>query len=658
MLKPRRMSRIIIVGSKECQEKTIETLHGMNIIHIVDFVKPDGTFKLGTPLKKASTASEQLVKLRSIAKVLEVEETEIKRMGEEKVRENIAEKIGTIELNISGTGEAKTKMDNLLKELETKISELLPFSGFRIPLEAFRGYESLAVFVGNVGVDVEDSIRKITSDYELFRSEEDERLMALFAPKKCESEISKALIEAKYSEAKVPEGRGLAKDNLAELQEHRKKLEERLERTAKELETLRKKHIEFILACEEHLRIEVEKAEAPLRFATTEHSFIVDGWVASDKFDRMKKTLDKKTHSTLHIERLETREEPEEPPVALSNPKPARPFEFLLDMFSTPKYEEVDPTLILMIVFPIFFGLMIGDAGYGLFIMLFGVMLRKRYLLGVGGKAVGNILVLGGLFATIFGFALFGDFLGIPFQVHDAEYSWSSLLGVNIPIVAQIHKLEKSGVTDLLVLSIVAAFLHLSIGFIFGVVNEAKHNKKHSVAKIAWLLVLIAVFMLLIHTARGTRIGGWVYRNVLFASTDWAVSVPGLAIPMLTIILLIIGTVILVATEGIMSVMEIPSLVGNTISYTRLAAIGVAKGAMALAFNGMLLPMVLGGSVIAILGLVFLIGAHLMIFILGIISAGIQSLRLNYVEFFLKFYKGGGTKFTPFGHSRRHTIAG
>ena len=126
-------------------------------------------------------------------------------------------------------------------------------------------------------------------------------------------------------------------------------------------------------------------------------------------------------------------------------------------------------------------------------------------------------------------------------------------------------------------------------------------------------------------------------------------------IPAVGIYLLAAGAVILVGTEGGLSVMEIFGLIANLVSYARLAAVGVAKAAMALAFNIIVLTTFIfpgldtGNYLLVIVGLVFGFLFHLIVFLLGAVSAFIQSIRLNYVEYFLKFFKGAGTEFRPFG---------
>jgi len=297
---------------------------------------------------------------------------------------------------------------------------------------------------------------------------------------------------------------------------------------------------------------------------------------------------------------------------------------------------ELNPT---GFIFSIFFGFIIGYLGYGILVIILGLYLRKRYIFGIGGRGVGNPLLIGGIFACIFGAVVF-----------------SEAFGFHLPHHPMIHKLEIEGVIELLVLSIVAAFVHLGLGFIIGFFNNVRRNLKHAIAKIGWIFVLFAIFLLLMLMAEGTQVGGWVCTNILFSIQKNSMDAAGLKVPVFSIYFLIIGFIMLIVFEGALAAMEILSLVGNVASYLRLAAVGVAKGATAMAFNSMFLPMIVGGNIIfIILGGLMLVMMHALVFLLGTISAGIQSLRLNYVEFFLKFYEGGGTKFKPFGYARRYT---
>jgi V/A-type H+-transporting ATPase subunit I len=468
-------------------------------------------------------------------------------------------------------------------------------------------------------------------------------ILSMIVTKEIEEKIVKILQSEDLTTAKIDHSILFSK-----MREVCEKLEEEKEKEEKELDDIKVKYAPFILASDELLSIEVEKVEAPLRFAVTDleaplrfavtdHFFVIDCFVLTERIGEVKKRLDK-VHESISIERLEG---DDEKPVILDNPKPVKPFEFMTNLFSTPKYKEVDPTLILSIFFSIFFGFIIGDLGYGILVIILGLYLRKKYIFGIGGGGVGNPLLIGGIFASIFGAVVF-----------------SEAFGFHLPHHPMIHKLEIEGVIELFVLSIVAAFLHLGIGFVIGFFNNVRRNKKHAIAKIGWLFTLFAIFLLLMLMAEGTQVGGWVCTNILFSIQKNSIDVGGLLVPVFSLYFLVIGLITLIVFEGVFAVMEILSLVGNTVSYLRLAAVGVAKAATALAFNSMFLPMIVGGNMIyVVIGVLLLVMMHVIVFILGIISAGIQGLRLNYVEFFLKFYEGGGTKFKPFGYRRRYTRA-
>ncbi|HYS71045.1 MAG TPA: V-type ATPase 116kDa subunit family protein, partial [Thermoplasmata archaeon] len=294
-----------------------------------------------------------------------------------------------------------------------------------------------------------------------------------------------------------------------------------------------------------------------------------------------------------------------------------------------------------------------------------------------------RVILYGGVFAYIFGMVLYGEIFGIPFHApleHPTELSWSALLGYNIPYTPPIQKLEAFGVIDLLLISVVASFIHLSIGYGVGFVNEVHHNKKHAISRIGWLFVLVGLFAFFAVLGRSKDLANPVPRvvNILFFDRPPLVWIPasGLAVgtmtfPYFAVACIVIGIVILLPTEGGLAPVETISLLANMMSYTRLAGVAVAKGAVALAFNTMLLPLIINEGlfettgaiqwnsniVMIVLGFILLFLAHAMVLILGAISASIQAIRLNYVEFFLKFYKGGGTLFSPFGERKREMEA-
>jgi V/A-type H+-transporting ATPase subunit I len=677
MFKPRAMTRTLIIGAKQDVEKTIELLHSLEVAHIIDFKPSDAEspLQLGLPTEKASGASQNLIKLRSSVQMLSLErEKQVisEKHSEKQLQHDISLKIQDLELSVLSLIESKTRIEEHYRKLNDRIRQLQPFAAMDIPLEDYQGYDHVTVFTGYVRdlKQLNENLPKITDEYELFTSEATDQMVALFISKSAKDEAGKLLGECGFTEVKLPEGKGLPKQFIEKWENQQKELSEKLLQTTKDILEFRKRHAEFILAGEEYLAIQVQKAEAPILFGTTEHSFLIDCWIPTEDIKKVQETLTEQMGDSLYIEEIQTKQE-DEPPTLLKNPRPVRRFEFLLELYSIPNYREIDPSFILSLIFPLFFGLMVGDIGYGILLILFGVLFMKLFKDSEGFTNIGWYIIIAGIFSLIFGLFLFGDMFGLPFlppthEVGVTAYSWSTLLGVHIPIPSVIHKMESLGMTQLLVISIIAGFLHIGLGLLIGMVIERKQNWKHMLTKLGLLFVLIALAVLIFVMADWT-IGHWIapLKGSAIAPVLWGFLIPlvkagfsfgGLVIPYVSIAFGILGIIIIGATAGGLGLVEVLEVTSHLMSYTRLAAICVAKAAMAFAFDMIGLGLILSGNiVIGILGVVLLVFMQLIVFSLGALSAGIQAVRLHYVEFFMKFYKGEGIRFNPFKFSRKYT---
>jgi V/A-type H+/Na+-transporting ATPase subunit I len=641
------MSRAVVVGPRDKLDTVIEALHDLKLIHIIDHRGDDDTFRIGKPLPPASELSDNLVKLRSIANILAVKEPPKER---EAVRvEELREKILALELNIAEEDGARKKAGALLGDLDRRIEELRPFAALGLPLDVYRGYETLSVLVGRLVKALPDEAIG-SAAAELFQAP---GVLAVFTPKPHADDVLVALGRFGFTQLDIPAGEGDPKDLLDEALSDREKWVARLDEIQGRLDKLRERYAAFVVAAEELLEIEVDKAEAPLRFAVSDHSFVIDGWVPSARLSDLRERAEA---LRLFVETEEHHSEPAEtePPVLLRNPKPAKPFEFLIHLYSTPSYHELDPTVFLFLAAPFFFGFMIGDAGYGALFIALGIVASVRATRGGIWWRIFFVTAVGGVWALLFGVFLFGEAFGIPFHPapgHLEELSWETF-GIFIPVAAVIHK--ALGTADMIYLSILFAALHLGTGYVIGFVNEIRHSKKHAIAKLGWLMCLLGLFTLLTRHLRWNRIAGWVWDVPLgwFPRMIEPIGLSGFAgvgIPFLSLIL-ILGA-LLALTESVIAPLEIASLLANVMSYTRLAGIGIGKAAIAAAFNTLILEdLIFAGQIpLVILGVALLIMAQLLVFLLGWISAGIQALRLNYVEAFIKFYKGNGIPFRPFG---------
>jgi V/A-type H+-transporting ATPase subunit I len=677
MFKPREMKRALIIGAKHDVEKTIELLHSLEIAHIVDYKPGDNEepLQLGTPTENASKYSQRLLKMRSSSQLLTLERGVPKnheKIPEKQIQKDIHLKVQDLELSILSLFETKTRIEEHYRKIDERIRQLQPFATIDIPLDYYQGYDHVAVFTGFIRdlKKLKDTLPKITDEYELFTSNEQDQMIAVFIEKSYSDEAAKLLSDCGFTEVKLPEGIGLPKQFIEKWTEQKKELSEKLVQITKDVLEFRKQHAEYILASEEYLSIEVQKAEAPVLFGMTEYSFLIDCWIPADDFQKTKETLEKEMTGSLYIQEIETQHE-DEPPTLLKNPKPVRRFEYLLEIYSLPNYRDIDPSFILSLIFPLFFGLMIGDIGYGILLILFGILFMKLFKDSEGFTNIGWYIIIAGVFSSIFGLLLFGDMFGLPFlaPAHEAGetvYSWSTLLGIHIPIPSVIHKMESLGMTQLLVISIIAGYLHLGFGLLIGTIVERKHNRKHAITKIGLLFVLTALALLIFVMADWT-IGQWLkpLKDTAIAPVLWGSLIPavkagfsfgGLLVPYITLLLAILGIVIIIIVSGGFGLVEVLEVTSHLMSYTRLAAICVAKAAMAFAFNMIGLGLILSGNIIiGILGVILLVFMQLMVFALGALSSGIQAVRLHYVEFFMKFYKGEGVRFNPFRYVRKYT---
>jgi V/A-type H+-transporting ATPase subunit I len=640
------MARAVLVGPREKLPSVIETLYDLKLIHILDYRGEDDTFHVGKPLPPAASLSEDLLKLRSIANILAVKAP--KKEAEEVRMDQLREKIHALELNITEEDEARKKAQTLIADLDRRIEELRPFAALDLPLETYRGYETITPLVGRIAREVSEAdLEDLPA--EVFGAS---GVIALFTRKADVDRVQATLGKFGFAQLEIPPGEGSPTALLETTAADREKWQKRLEEIQGRLDTLREKYARFVVAAEEALEIEVDKAEAPLRFAVSDHTFVVDGWAPETRLRELRSRLEAEG-IFVESEGSDGGHEEAQPPVLLRNPKPSKPFEFLIHLYSTPSYHELDPTLFLFIAAPFFFGFMIGDAGYGALFIAMGVVASVKIDRASIWWKIFFVTAVGGIWSLLLGLFIFGEAFGMPFHPapgHLEELSWESF-GIFVPLQTVLHK--TFAIADMMYLSLLFAALHLGAGYVFGFVNEIGHSKKHALAKLGWFSCLFGLFTLLTFTLSWSGVAHWVW-NVPLAwfpriiETNLSGFV-GKPIPLVSLIL-IFGA-FLALTESVIAPIEVAGLLANVMSYTRLAGLGIGKGAIAAAFNTIILEgLVRSGQVhFLILGIIFLVLSQILVFLLGWISAGIQALRLNYVEAFIKFFKGNGTPFRPFG---------
>jgi len=256
--------------------------------------------------------------------------------------------------------------------------------------------------------------------------------------------------------------------------------------------------------------------------------------------------------------------------------------------------------------------LMVGDIGYGLVILIFALVLKKKF--GTFGfvRNLADILIISSVPTMIFGFLFgeffgdFGEIMGWIHPIHFLGVTWNRLEAI-IPV---------------LIFAIALGVIHVFLGLIIGILNEiTRKNKKHLSEKVGMLLALSGLIAVL--------------ALALEITPSWSLY-PTIAVVIAALLLIIYGA-------GAMGPMEIMSSVGNILSYARLMAIGLASAILAFVANK------LGGEMeVLAVGIVVAVLLHALNIVLAMFSPSIHSVRLHLVEFFSKFYKGGGIVYKPF----------
>jgi len=341
--------------------------------------------------------------------------------------------------------------------------------------------------------------------------------------------------------------------------------------------------------------------------------FFIYGWMPAEKVASLRASLQKNFAGRVVLEEIELRiEDLERVPVVLQNPEYFKPFENFTRLLPLPSYTSFDPTPFIGLFFPLFFGLILGDAGYGLIILLISIMTsrisRKKQLLY---DAI-RILKICSLYAIIFGL-LYGEVFGDFGHV---------VLGIK-PLFIDRQK----NILPMLYFAMAVGLAHVTLGLVLGFISALRrHTKKEALVKL-----LNVVFIFLIVALIITFLGFF----------------PQLLKRPLIITILVLCPLLLFS-GGILAPLELLKNIGNIISYARIMAIGLTSVLLANVANQL---SGLTGDIV--LGLIVGGAIHLISIIIGVFSSSIHSLRLHYVEFFDKFIELGGRKYRPFSPNEK-----
>ena len=710
MLLPESMSRIVIVGTKTRMKDAINAFYSEKSIHVIDHTTGDDGISIGHPIEGTSKASERLLKVRALEKELGIDNTtKTDDVSVEKIQECIESgRIEGVEEEVLKTVDARNDLNQKISELNSKQKALELLTKLNeVTLDLYSGYKSITVLVGTTAddassVQIEDA--EVFSTY----SKKEGGVVAVFVKNGSRDKALDALSGVGFNEIQMPvyTEKISAADAYASVVKEIEQLNADLENNAKTLEELKAKYMHFLKGSDEELSIEVEKGSVPLRIAVSKYSYIMDAWVPTKNVDKVKADFERKLGDDVHVEFEETRgrkiEESEAQesrfqnvPVKQNNGKIVCEYEYATSLVSLPKYQEIDPTFLIAIFLPLFFGFMVGDMGYAIPFIIIGAYGLKKTK-HKDWRSIALVLFFGGLWAFIFGLFFYGEMLGMHFvgYIHgswiadhianggtNVTWDWIFGSGTTFPqwfndmiCTAQVWENGEwvdgevgigklVNVAFLLKLSVYVGVVHLFIGIMCGVINVTKqHGGKAAILEKGGVLFTFIGMILFCYALTQAMFGGDM--GDLLKGTNLIIFAIG-------IVILVIGIALNSKSEGgLQAIMGIPEVIGWILSYTRLAAITMSKAGMALAFNYIVFSMIMtttttvGGEtvfdpfsniIMLVIGLLMFGFLHLVIWTLAILSGGLHALRLQYVELMMRFYEGGGEAFAPLQEVRKKT---
>ena len=629
------MARVQIVGTKQCQDRTVQLLQRLGAMQI------DAWREERAVSQQRMTLSDEAVHLRErlayTTTRIEAVLTALPSLklppwseGEEFYTRTPDEVLGVVAADLAEivpqAQTLATRCDQLQEQLgslpryETTLRRLVPLVPTLVDL---KDYMVTAIWVERRYYDALATITRQLEELtgglcEVISGEVDQDLLAavLVFPKTQTDAVNELLGQENITQACLPAefANQPLTQALSQIRQQLQAIPGQLAEIKTQQEALAQRWRPRLLTWQALLRDHLAQIDICTDFGQTDYTFVIEGWLPESQLSRLETALAREVGDEVMVVHPPlTPQEKKQAPVKFANPALIKPFEPLVGLLALPKYAALDPTPLMAIFMPIFFGLMLGDIAYGAIILALMYYLRRRFKARPTLCSLAEVLMIGSIWSIVFGF-LFGEFFGPLGEELGLQPLWFD----------RGHEVQA-----LFLLTIGLGAGHIVLGLGLGVGQAIRQHDRHDlVEKVAMLISLAALFLLV---------------AILADYLPGSFFTPAIA-------LFLVGLAILIYSLGklgfFLGPLELVGLVGNILSYLRIAAIGLASVYLAMVANALagFMGNILVGLIIAVL-------FHALNIALGAFSPTIQSLRLHYVEFFSKFYQGGGQPFRPFQRS-------
>lgn len=653
------MKKLQICAMKKNRKAVLEMLQSMGVVEIETESPEEGVFKkmntttprtqLDKHVQNTDNALEILNTyvpekkgfLSSLEGKREITKDEIDRIN--KIHHQVNRKVYKI-LDIEKEINA---CDADIAKFEASIEELVPWLNMDIPINTVETKKT-KVFIGSVGPEyTEESIYEALetkvpdlSGYtvQVISRDKDATCIVCFCINEEAEDFSDALRSIGYTRISSFSHRTPAdriqkfRNEIAEREEKKKEAISKLEEFNEE-----RKNLEIL---SDYYTIRSDKYKVLGGLLQSESTFLITGYIPARDEERITKALNEKFDLLLEITDVP---EDETPPIELSNNKFFSAGEGVLTSFGLPGKKEFDPTAAMTICYIILFGLMLSDAAYGFIVFLACfIVLNKYKKMGEGLKKTLSLFMYCGL-STLFWGVLFGGYFGDLVTVVSRVFFHKEVT------IKPLWFAPLDDPMKMLIVSLCIGLLHLFFGLALkgymcirdkdfvGLISDV----------VSWFMLIIGLVMMLMPTTLFESIS-----SMSFSFSPMVKNISyGLAIGGAVIIFLMSGrsnkNPVVRLALGLYDLYNITGWLSDLLSYSRLLALGLATGVIAQVINQM--GSMMGDSVFGVIVfiLVFIIG-HTFNMAINLLGAYVHTCRLQYVEFFGKFYEGGGREFTPF----------
>jgi len=681
VFKPVQMAKIAIMGLRKNQQTSVSILHDMEILQleplskdVLDIVKNERDNEL------TRQVSDELLRVKALMTVLPSIPVTVRKRFDS--IDDLLQTASSIDVDeqVASLEKEKESLLTEIKDTENNLKLVEEFSFFPEDLKILQ-LSSATSYFGRIPSDKFEEFKKTIDahheDIMLYTQAEKEltHLILVVFPSISADGFANIIQTHNVKIEAVPNINGKPNEIITNQKSNLQTQNQRLKQINDELNKISEKYFANLVEVEEQLQIENKKLEVISNLGVTKDAFAMEGWIPKSKLGQVKSTLEKFTDGTIIYE-LETKKE-EKAPTLMSNPPRFRLFEAFIRFYSLPQSKEFDPTMVFALIFPIFYGLMIGDTGYCIVILLvclwvirrvekgkrnlnimprqlrsFAMLiLKKRQMVKLSkamipGCVVG--IVLGFIFDLHFGFHMNGYLFDVLASAGVTGLPEPGEI-LNRPSQAFLDPIHNAGTLLLYAGYIGIGFV--SFGLILGLIDCIREGeKKEALVKVGWLAVGWGIVLLGLALISGAAINptwdrlievnpiAYMYYGLIFGGIALMVVCDKSKGPM-----------------KVMALMEVATIISHILSYTRLIGILLASVILAHTIDYVFLKSISIGLPLVVLGTMILFIGHLFNIIIGVFEPGIQGARLVYVEYFSKFYRGNGRAFKPFGSLRRFT---